>query len=206
MPPPVQADRGRRGLGELTSPVAGPRARARAWDWPFGVNPTRCQAEALVDAVIHIVRAQAGPDVSGEAVPYIAGWGGPDFGAAQASGHASCSSTAMSSRSRWHLGSSRSRAAGSSALPERPERLASRSPRRWRIGRRAEAATEREAVKTAAGARPTLAAVRRGHWCSRSPMVGRNSDATYRGRRIAPLQRKLMAAASAAWKVLAGLE
>jgi hypothetical protein len=37
---------------------------------------TRRQAEVLVDTVTHIVLAQAGLDVSGETVPYIAGWGG----------------------------------------------------------------------------------------------------------------------------------
>lgn len=38
-------------------------------------NYTRRQAEVLVDTVTHIVLAQAGLDVSGETVPYVAGWG-----------------------------------------------------------------------------------------------------------------------------------
>ena len=49
-------------------------------------------------------------------------------------------------------------------------------------------------------------AVRSGYWCSLSPIVGTNSDATYWGQRIAPLQRKLMFVPSAASKFLAGLE
>jgi hypothetical protein len=36
---------------------------------------TRRQAEVLVDTVTHIVLGQAGLDVSGETVPYVAGWG-----------------------------------------------------------------------------------------------------------------------------------
>jgi hypothetical protein len=39
---------------------------------------TRRHAEVLVDTVTHIVLAQAGLDVSGETVPYIAGWGGEE--------------------------------------------------------------------------------------------------------------------------------
>jgi hypothetical protein len=36
---------------------------------------THRQAEVLVDTVTHIVLSQRGLDVSGETVPYIAGWG-----------------------------------------------------------------------------------------------------------------------------------
>jgi hypothetical protein len=36
---------------------------------------SRHQAEVLVDTITHIVLSQAGLDVSGETIPYIAGWG-----------------------------------------------------------------------------------------------------------------------------------
>jgi hypothetical protein len=42
----------------------------------------RAQAEVLVDTATYIVCAGAGLDVSGESVPYIAGWGQDDAAAA----------------------------------------------------------------------------------------------------------------------------
>jgi hypothetical protein len=42
----------------------------------------RARAEVLVDTVTYIVCAGAGLDVSGESVPYVAGWGQEDAGAA----------------------------------------------------------------------------------------------------------------------------
>ena len=45
---------------------------------------SRHQAEVLVDTITHIVLSQAGLDVSGETIPYIAGWG--ETGALEAIG------------------------------------------------------------------------------------------------------------------------
>src|SRR3954447_22036768 len=36
---------------------------------------TRAQAEVLVDSVTHIICSSVGLDVSGESIPYVAGWG-----------------------------------------------------------------------------------------------------------------------------------
>jgi hypothetical protein len=70
---PHQADRCRRRSGERACAGARPRACPRTRDRYTGHS--RRQAEVLVDTVTHIVLAQAGLDVGGETVPYIAGWG-----------------------------------------------------------------------------------------------------------------------------------